>query len=104
MRPILFKLAHRLITSSPTPSYVNADRFHLHLTILLELELYEEADKLLESDIGKNICSTNLSCNELRREIMARQDRAQQEAERAKKLILEEKWEVSFYVQDTTNV
>ncbi|KAF9562547.1 actin cytoskeleton organization protein [Agrocybe pediades] len=91
MRPILYKLAHRLLTSSPTPSYVNPDRFYLHLTILLELELYEEADTLLDSDAGKSICATNLSCNELRREIWRRQGRAVQEAERAEKLIVEKK-------------
>ncbi|KAJ6596969.1 actin cytoskeleton organization protein [Mycena vulgaris] len=69
MRSLLYKLAHRLVTSSPTPSYVNADRFHLHLSILRELELFDEARTLLESDIGKNICSASLSCNELRRDI-----------------------------------
>ncbi|KAF9535277.1 actin cytoskeleton organization protein [Crepidotus variabilis] len=91
MRSILFKLAHRLITGSPTPSYVNAERFHLHLSILRELELWEEADKLLDSDVGKNICSTSLVCNEVRREIWHRQGRRQQEAERAEKLIVEKK-------------
>ena len=91
MRPILYKLAHRLLTSSPTPSYLNADRFYLHLSILLELEIYDEADKLLDSEVGKSICATSLSCNELRREIWRRQGRAAQEAERAEKLILEKK-------------
>ncbi|KAF5381081.1 hypothetical protein D9615_004014 [Tricholomella constricta] len=69
MRMILYKLAHRLITSSPTPSYQNTDRFHLHLSILRELELYDDAHKLLDSDIGKAICSTSLSCNEIRRDV-----------------------------------
>ena len=91
MRPILYQLAHRLITSSPTPSYANADRFHLHLTILRELKLYEEANKLLDSDIGKSICATNLSCNELRREIYVQQGRIQLEAEQAEHLIVEKK-------------
>ncbi|KDR81676.1 hypothetical protein GALMADRAFT_58678 [Galerina marginata CBS 339.88] len=91
MRPILYKLAHRLIASSPTPSYVNADRFHLHLSILRELELYGEAEKLLDSEIGKSICATNLSCNEVRREIWLRQGRLQQESERAEQLLVEKK-------------
>jgi N-terminal acetyltransferase B complex non-catalytic subunit len=89
MRPILFKLAHRLITSCPTPSYIHTERFHLHLSILLELELWDEADKLIDSDVGKNICSTSLSCNEVRRAIWRRQGRVKQEGERAEKLIVE---------------
>lgn len=91
MRPILFKLAHRLITSSPTPSYVNSERFHLHLSLLRELELYDEAEQLLESDIGKNICATSLSCDELRRDIWLRQGRTQQESDRAERLIVDKK-------------
>ncbi|KAH9484364.1 N-alpha-acetyltransferase 25, NatB auxiliary subunit [Psilocybe cubensis] len=91
MRPILYKLAHRLIASSPTPSYVNAERFHLHLSILRELELWEEADKLIESDVGKSICSTSLACDEIRRAIMIQQGRYQQEAKRAEQLITEKK-------------
>ncbi|CAA7271640.1 unnamed protein product [Cyclocybe aegerita] len=91
MRVILFKLAHRLITSSPTPSYVNADRFHLHLSILRELELYDETEKLLDSDVGKSICATNLSCNEIRRDIWKRQGRVQHAGELAEQLILENK-------------
>ena len=91
MRPILFKLAHRLITSSPTPSYVNADRFHLHLFLLRELELYDEAEQLLDSDIGKSICATSLSCDEIRRDIWHRQGRTQQESDRAERLIVDKK-------------
>lgn len=91
MRPILYKLAHRLIASSPTPSYVNAERFHLHLSILRELELWQEADKLIESDVGKSICSTSLACDEVRRAIMMQQGRVQEEAERAEQLITEKK-------------
>ncbi|KAH7889369.1 N-acetyltransferase B complex non catalytic subunit-domain-containing protein [Phlebopus sp. FC_14] len=69
MRTLLYKLAHRLVTSSPTPSYVSADRFHMHISILKELELFDEANTLLESEIGKAICSTSLACNQTRREI-----------------------------------
>lgn len=69
MRTLLYKLAHRLITSAPAPSYQNADRFHLHLSILRELELFDEAHKLLDTDIGKSISATSLSVNEIRRDI-----------------------------------
>src|SRR4051812_1110904 len=73
MSPILYKLAHRLLTSSPTPSYVNADRFYLHLSVLYKLEIFDEADKLLDSEVGQSICATNLSVNEIRREIWRKQ-------------------------------
>lgn len=89
MRTILYKLAHRMITSSPTPSYLNADRFHLHLSILSELELFDEARKLLDSEVGRNICATSLSCNEVRRELWKRQGLVREEGERAEKLIRE---------------
>ncbi|KAG6898362.1 hypothetical protein C0992_009037 [Termitomyces sp. T32_za158] len=69
MKTILYKLAHRIVMSSPTPSYQSNDRFHLHLSILQELELYDDAHKLLDSDTGRAICSTSLSCNEIRRNI-----------------------------------
>lgn len=89
MRTILYKLAHRMITSSPTPPYLNADRFHLHLSILSELELFDEARKLLDSEVGRNICATSLSCNEVRRELWKRQGLVREEGERAEKLIKE---------------
>lgn len=72
LKALLFKLAHRLIASSPTPPYQHPERFHLHLTLVRELELWEEADKLLTSNIGKDICSTSLACEELRRDIWQR--------------------------------
>ncbi|KAF9484719.1 hypothetical protein BDN70DRAFT_825243 [Pholiota conissans] len=89
MRPILFKLAHRLLVSSPTPSYASPDRFHLHLSILRELRLFDEAENLLDSEIGKAICATNLSCNEVRRDIWLHNGRTQQEREHAEDLIAE---------------
>ncbi|KAJ7774915.1 actin cytoskeleton organization protein [Mycena metata] len=90
MRTLLYKLAHRLVTSSPTPSYVHADRFHLHLTILRELELFDEARTLLESDVGKNICSSSLACNELRRDIWRRQGLLKDEGAQAEVRITEQ--------------
>ena len=95
MRTLLYKLAHRIITSSPTPSYLSADRFHLHLSILRELELYDEAYKLLSSDVGRNICATSLSCNEIRRDIWRLRGMTRDEGELAKQRIVDKKW--SFY-------
>ena len=96
MRPILLKLAHRLITSSPTPSYIFPERFHLHLSILFDLELWDEADKLIDSDVGKNICAMSLSCNEFRRTIWHKQGRLQQEGERAETVIVDKKQVFQF--------
>ncbi|KAF8212156.1 actin cytoskeleton organization protein [Mycena galopus ATCC 62051] len=90
MRTLLYKLAHRLVTSSPTPSYVNADRFHLHLSILRELELFDEARTLLESDIGKSICTASLACNEVRRDIWRRQGLLEDEGTKAELRITEQ--------------
>ncbi|KAJ7109453.1 actin cytoskeleton organization protein [Mycena epipterygia] len=90
MRTLLYKLAHRLVTSSPTPSYINADRFHLHLSILRELELFDEARTLLESDIGKSICSASLSCNEIRRDIWRLQGLLKDEGVKAEVRITEQ--------------
>ncbi|EIW85127.1 actin cytoskeleton organization protein [Coniophora puteana RWD-64-598 SS2] len=89
MRTLLYKLAHRQVASSPSPSYLSAERFYLHLSILQELQLYDEANKLLESEIGKSICSTSLPCNYLRRQIWRARGLYKEEAERAKDLILE---------------
>ncbi|KAJ6572909.1 N-acetyltransferase B complex non catalytic subunit-domain-containing protein [Mycena sp. CBHHK59/15] len=89
MRKLLYKLAHRLVTSSPTPSYVNADRFHLHLSILRELELFDEAQTLLESDIGQSICSASLSCNEIRRDIWRLRGLLKEEGIKAEQRITE---------------
>ncbi|KAJ6630878.1 actin cytoskeleton organization protein [Mycena sp. CBHHK59/15] len=89
MRTLLYKLAHRLVTSSPTPSYVNADRFHLHLSILRELELFDEAQTLLESDIGQSICSASLSCNEIRRDIWRLRGLLKEEGIKAEQRITE---------------
>lgn len=69
MRELLFKLAHRIIISSSSPSYTSPDRLYLHLSILRELNLLDDAHALLDTDIGKAICATSLSCNEIRREI-----------------------------------
>ena len=79
MKPILFKLAAKLLEQSPNPSFVSADRFHLHLSVLKETADWEAANKLLDTDIGRVICDTNLSCNELRREIIRAQGKLREE-------------------------
>ncbi|KAF4576791.1 hypothetical protein EYR36_004771 [Pleurotus pulmonarius] len=89
MKNLLYKLAHRLITSGKAPSYVHTDRFHLHLSILRELELYDEARVLLDHDVGKSICAANLACDELRRDITKLQNRQKQEGEFAESKIVE---------------
>ncbi|KAI0780924.1 actin cytoskeleton organization protein [Trametes elegans] len=89
LRTVLLKLAHRLVSSSATPSYYNADRFHLHVTVLRELGLYDEAYEMVESDTGKIVCSTNLSCEELRREIWSLKGLTKEAGEFAEKRILD---------------
>lgn len=89
MRLLLYKLAHRLISSSPTPSYLSADRFYMHMSILEELDLYDEANTLLESDIGKAICSTSLACSQTRRDIWRKRGLFKDEGARAQDRITE---------------
>jgi N-terminal acetyltransferase B complex non-catalytic subunit len=98
MRTLLYKLAHRLVGQSPTPSYKNADRFYLHLYILRELKLLDEARTLLDSEVGRNICSTSLSCDEIRRDISRSQGLWKEEGERAESRILADKSDSNFLV------
>ncbi|KII88399.1 hypothetical protein PLICRDRAFT_54238 [Plicaturopsis crispa FD-325 SS-3] len=105
MRTLLYKLAHRLVASSPTPSYVSPDRFHLHLTILRELQLFDEANTLLESEIGKAICSKSLVCDEIRREIWRMRGLWIEEGVHAEQRIVEQKdrnWLEFISVLDAT--
>lgn len=69
MRPVLFKLSHRLLSSTVVPSHISADRFYLHLRILKELELWDEAHQLLTTTPGKAICETSLIVDGIRREV-----------------------------------
>ena len=87
MRELLYKLAHRLLTSAWNPLEMNADRFHLYLSLLLELQLYDEARAVLESDQGKSICSRSLACDELRRDIWKAKGWLKEEGEAAEKRI-----------------
>ena len=91
LRPVLFKLAQRLLTQSPTPSYYNPDRFYLHLSVLKELQLYDEAYEMLENETGKVVCGFSLACEELRREIWKLKGLTKEEGERAQKRIVDAK-------------
>ena len=89
---MLYKLAHRLISSAQTPSLYSADRFYVHLTILKELELWDEVTALLSSEIGQTICNTNLTIDELRREIWRAKGSVKEEGERAQQRIKEKEY------------
>ncbi|KAH9901395.1 actin cytoskeleton organization protein [Cubamyces lactineus] len=105
LRTVLLKLAHRLVSSSATPSYYHADRFHLHVTVLRELGLHDEAYEMVESETGKIVCSTNLACDELRREIWKLKGLTKEAGERAEKRIAEAKdrnWLEFLAVLDAT--
>lgn len=95
LRPVLYKLAHRLITSTPSPSFYSADRFYVHLTILKELELWDDATTLLSTEIGKMIANTSLAVDEIRREIWKLKGSMKEEGESARTKILEKEY-VSF--------
>lgn len=94
MQSILFKLAHRLLTASPNLSFMTADRLYFHLSVLKELELWEEVDALMESKVGKMISSTSLVCEEIRREIAQARGLWVEEGERAKEQILDKRFTV----------
>ncbi|KAJ3537583.1 hypothetical protein NM688_g6661 [Phlebia brevispora] len=90
LRPVLYKLAHRLISSATIPSFVSADRFYVHLMILKELQMYDEATKLLESEMGRAVCRTSLVCDELRREIWTLKGSIKEEGQRAQDKVLKQ--------------
>jgi len=51
--------------------------------------LYDEANTLLESDIGKTICSTSLACSLTRRDIWRKRELFKDEGARAQDRIAE---------------
>lgn len=105
MREVLYKLAHRLLESSPTTTLYSSERLYLHLTVLRELKLYDDAQKLLETSVGQAMCATNLSCDEIRRDICRLKGMVQEEGTRAQARILEKKdrnWLEFLAVLDST--
>ena len=91
MREILLKLAHRLILASWKPSEAHPDRLYLYITILQQLGLYKDARELLETESGRFLCSRNLACDHLRRDIMKAGGWQKEEAEVAEQRILEKR-------------
>jgi N-terminal acetyltransferase B complex non-catalytic subunit len=94
MRTILYKLAHRLLSANTQISYATPERFHLHLSVLKELQLWEEADKLMAESIGPVLVKSSLVCDELRREIAQQRNQWKEEGERAREKIVEKKFVV----------
>ncbi|GBE82163.1 hypothetical protein SCP_0405430 [Sparassis crispa] len=104
-RDVLYKLAHRLLTSSTTPSYYSSDRFYLHLVVLRELKLYDDAYTMLEHEAGKAVCSVSLACDDLRREVWKAKGLCKEEGARAKERITDAKvrnWLEFLAVLDAT--
>jgi N-terminal acetyltransferase B complex non-catalytic subunit len=65
--------------------------------------MYEEAQKYLDGEVGKIICSASLVCNQMRRDVWRLQGRTLDEGRRAE-LKISEKWAFSpRYVQCRTN-
>jgi N-terminal acetyltransferase B complex non-catalytic subunit len=89
MRSVLFKLSHRLLSSTIIPSYVSADRFSLHLTILKELELWDDAHQLLTTVPGQAICEISLTVDGIRREVWKQKGLWEEEKRLAQRRITE---------------
>ena len=89
MRPVLFKLSHRLLSSTAAPSHFSADRFYLHLRILKELGLWDDAHQLLTTAPGKAICETSLIVDEIRREVWKYKGLREEEKQIAQRRITE---------------
>lgn len=70
MRDILLRLAHRLISASWEQTEVHPDRLYLYISILQQLGLHKDARELLDTETGRFLCTRNLSCDYLRRDIM----------------------------------
>ncbi|KAH9063337.1 N-acetyltransferase B complex non catalytic subunit-domain-containing protein [Lactarius vividus] len=105
IREILLKLAHRLILASWKPSEAHADRLYLYITILQQLGLYKDAREVLETESGRFLCSRNIACDYLRRDIMKAGGWQKEEAEVAEQRILEKRdrnWLEFLSVLDAT--
>ncbi|SRR6266404_261520 len=97
MREILLKLAHRLILASWKPSEAHADRLYLYVTVLQQLGLYQDARELLETESGRFLCSRNLACDYLRRDIMKAGGWQKEEAEIAEQRISEKRSDMPLH-------
>lgn len=95
MKTMLYKLAARLISTAPSPSTDSADKFHLHLTILREVDL-DEACKHLETPTAQLIYNNNLAVDELRRDIWAKKGMLKEEGDLARTRISENQYVFFF--------
>ncbi|KAL4251731.1 MDM20/NAA25 family protein [Abortiporus biennis] len=91
LQPVLLKLAQRLIETTSVPSYSSPDRLYVHILVLRELKLYDEALALLTTEIGQAICETSLVCEELRRDLIHLKGLIKEEGDRAEQRIVEKK-------------
>lgn len=92
-RPLLYKLAQRLLdgAGAAVPPHASADRFHLHLSVLKALGALVDAAGLLASEEGRAIAKTSLVVDELRREIVAARGDFEVEAKAAEERVVKEK-------------
>ena len=104
MRDILLKLAHRLITASWKQVEVHPDRLYLHISILQQLGLYEEARELLDTESGRFLCARNLSCDHLRREIMKAGSWQTEEGGIAEQRVVEKRSAILHYTEYTCHL
>ncbi|OCB92030.1 actin cytoskeleton organization protein [Sanghuangporus baumii] len=75
MRPVLQRLAHRLLEGAKIPPHASADRLHVHLTVLKTLGMHDDAAALVDTEEGKAVAKTSLIVDEVRRELVqARRD------------------------------
>jgi N-terminal acetyltransferase B complex non-catalytic subunit len=91
MRDILFRLAHRLMSAAWEHAEAHPERLYLHISILQQLGLHKDARELLDTETGRFLCSRNLSCDHLRRDIMKAGGWHKEEADIAKERILEKR-------------
>lgn len=96
MRPVLQKLALRLLGGAEVPAHASADRLHVHLSVLKTLGMHEEAAALLDSEEGKAVAKTSLVVDELRREIVQARSDFEAEGVRARARIVDEKCGVIY--------
>lgn len=87
MREILYKLAHRVISTAWKSTEPNAERFYLYLRVLRELKLHDEALELLRSEVGQILCVRSLACDEMRRYILQDSGAIAEASEAGKKRI-----------------
>ena len=92
VRPVLLKLARRTLEGVELPAHATPDRLFAYMTVLLMLELYDDAKKLLEAPEAQKVAEYSLSVEELRRLLVQKTGDFGTEAEMAKMKITEKKY------------